>query len=172
MGTERIWYLRIFQNATLSADELVSLTRRFIGRYVVLGLLLFVVVWPAIVLLSVRPTGWVIYVTLWLALIDMALTFVTPALAFGTRSVLEAIGVGWTMLRETWPRCAWYVLAPPLAIGALARVLPRSSLNPLGSAIVGVCAYLAGLWFKGATAAFYLRRYPSGVNGAAFDRRP
>ena len=96
------------------------------------------------------------------------ITFVTPALAFFTASVNEALKVGWRMIRETWPACALYVFAPPLALEALARAWWVGPLGIIGSIVVGLLGGLVGLASKGATAAFFLRRYPSGDDGAAF----
>ena len=53
--------------------------------------------------------------------LDVALTFVTPALAFRTRRVGEAVSLGLRMIRSDWPSCAAYVLAPPLALEAFSR---------------------------------------------------
>src|SRR6266436_2100774 len=50
---------------------------------------------------------------------DFALTFVTPALAYTTRSAARGRGIGFAMIRQTWPRCAFYVLCPPLAVNIL-----------------------------------------------------
>ena len=49
---------------------------------------------------------------------DFALTFVTPALAYTTRSVVRAWDIGLAMIRQTWPRsgaatcCACWPASP------------------------------------------------------------
>lgn len=43
-------------------------------------------------------------------IVDIALTFVTPALAFSTDSTCQAIRIGLRTLRESWALDATYVL--------------------------------------------------------------
>src|SRR5439155_25886579 len=57
-------------------------------------------------------------------LLDFALTFVTPALAFSTRRAKEALAMGLRMIPSEWPRAALYVLVPPLAILLVAHLVP------------------------------------------------
>ncbi len=86
---------------------------------------------------------------------DFALTFVTPALAYTTRSAVRALRIGLAMIRQTWPRCAFYVLCPPLAVNILSVVYPVSI--PGARLVLDVVLALAWLLAKGAIAAFYLR---------------
>ena len=86
---------------------------------------------------------------------DFALTFVTPALAFTTRSVWKALGIGLRMIRQTWPRSGLYVLCPPLAVNFVNVVFPMHQIGLRLS--VAAVATLLGLIAKGATAAFYVR---------------
>src|SRR3989442_10207954 len=60
---------------------------------------------------------------------DFALTFVTPALAFTTRSAWRALGIGLAMIRQTWPRSALYVLCPPLALSVMNYIFPSGGLS-------------------------------------------
>jgi len=98
---------------------------------------------------------------------DFALTFVTPALAYTTRSASRAMGIGFAMIRQTWPRSALYVLCPPLALNLLHLIHPVSNsavqwaINPL--------LLFVSLLAKGAIAAFYLReRGTYSKDGAAY----
>jgi hypothetical protein len=103
--------------------------------------------------------------------IDLALTFATPALAFSTRTATEALRMGLRMLRDHWPRTAWYALMPPLAVVVLLRVAQAQETSRV-VVILSVFGALLNLWFKGATAAFYLRNVEVGNTGAAFLERP
>jgi hypothetical protein len=157
-GVERIWYLRALNAGTIA----------------VLGLIMFV---PLLILISALRSSVttspqrVFVLTVFIVGVDFALTFVTPALSFTTRKVRDGLKLGLRMIRMEWPRCALYVLAPPLAIQAIVGLRWIASLGVVGSyAISGVAAAL-GLAFKGATAAFFLRRYPCGDNGAAWEER-
>lgn len=185
VGTERVWYLRAYRGKAMRPGELWRLTRAFIFRYVVLGLLVFVpmiVAFQVAVLWLVRSalvghqsfpsvsTIRTMAIVMFLLNIplDVFLTFVTPALAYTTRSVRKALGIGWRMLRDEWPRSAGYALVPPLALLLSIQTLPESLLGRAGEFVLSGVGVLLNLWFKGATAAFYLRRYDAGDNGAAF----
>lgn len=180
MGAERIWYLRLFRGEKITARELWRMTWAFFGRFAVLGLL-FAIAWSPVLILGFRshandpdsaekifstPAMWAASALLTIA-IDFALTFVTPALAFSTRSVRGALRLGFRMLRQHWPRTAWYALVPPLAVVMMLRITEPTSVGVSGIA-VSTGSALLNLWFKGATAAFYLRRVPVGSDGAAF----
>jgi hypothetical protein len=173
-GVERIWYLRAFNGSTIAPYELARLWRAFFWRFALLGLVVFVPF--SIVIAAVRfdinsGSQRAIEFAVFIVAIDFALTFVTPALSFTTRRVGEGLRLGLRMIRTEWPRCALYVLAPPLAIQAVIGLRWIAPLGAVGSyAISGVAAVL-GLAFKGATAAFFLRRYPCGDDGAAWQER-
>jgi len=72
------------------------------------------------------------------------------------------------MLHDEWPRSAGYALVPPLALLVTIQTFPGSLLGTIGTLVVNAGVILIDLWVKGATAAFYLRRYHTGDNGAAF----
>lgn len=116
-----------------------------------------------------RKTDVVVVTTLITLLVDFTLTFVTQALAFSTRRVRTAFRIGLRMLRDQWPRSAWYATVPPLAVIILLRVFQPEALGEPAQTSLGVAATLLNVWFKGATAAFYLRQIPVGDDGAAFD---
>jgi len=97
---------------------------------------------------------------------DFALTFVTPALAFTTRSAWRAVGIGLAMIRQTWPRSALYVLCPPLALNLLSYICPVGVV--LRFILTSVFVFV-GLLAKGAIAGFYLRERGSySEDGAAY----
>lgn len=179
-GTERIWYLRIYRNEPISGGELLRFTRAFFGRFFRLALLA-AIVWSPFVFWAFGaavgdpdraegglsgPAEWVVPAVLTMV-VDFVLTFVTPALAFSTRQVGEALRLGVRMLRDHWPRTAWYALVPPLALVLLARVFDPSP-TVAGRLAISAATTLLYVWFKGATAAFYLRRVEVGRDGAAF----
>ncbi|MDQ4125144.1 MAG: hypothetical protein M3134_06040 [Actinomycetota bacterium] len=180
-GTERIWYLRIFRDEAISFRELWRMTWAFVARFVRLGLIA-AVAWSPVLVVAVRsfaddpenadfaletPGLWVGTIAA-TVVIDFALTFVTPALAFTTRSVRDALRIGFRMLRDHWPRTAWYAAIPPLAVVLMLRVTESSAFGLPGALALTAAGTLLNVWFKGATAAFYLRRVQVGSEGAAF----
>jgi len=180
-GTQRIWYLRAFRGKTMGPGEARRFTWAFLGPFFALGLLVGLVVGALSLVVGVvggmtgtdvgaRSTGFVVYLTIVIVLMDVFLTFVTPALAYSTDSATKAIGLGWRLLRQDWPRCAWYALMPPLALVLVTRSLPRSSLAVVPAAIIGTLAWMLNLCFKGATAAYYLRGHDVGDDGSAHLR--
>jgi hypothetical protein len=77
------------------------------------------------------------------------------------------------MLRGSWPKSAWYAVAPPLTILFISFDFIRRSAG-LATAVVisGLVVPLAHLWARSATALFYLRLVPDpGPDGAAFFSR-
>jgi hypothetical protein len=170
-GAERVWYLRAFEGAPFPARTARRLTLAFLGRYLVLGLVAFLPV--ALVATAVASTSGdtallVGVLTVGTLVVDVALTFVTPALAFSTRSVREALRRGIATIWESWPASAPYVLVPPLAVQVVARSLAgREGGWTLAAASVFLPVLMTSL-FRGATARFHLRRHPAGLDGAAF----
>ena len=166
-GVERLWYLREFRGERLRIRE----TPRFVGayfwRYAILGLMVAVPFGVALtVLFLLGSATWRVALPVVALAFDVALTFVTPALAYTTRRARVAVRLGLGMIKDEWPRCLWYVLAPPLAVAVLSQdEVARGS--DLGMALT-VTIPLVGLACKGAIAAFYLRRWPTGLDGAAF----
>ena len=103
---------------------------------------------------------------------DVALTFVTPALALSVRSCRESLRRGFRTLGETWPSCALYALTPGIAFVAISVWVPTPG-GVLGSALVAAAGGLLALWFKGAVVAFYLRLHPRVADsGAAYADEP
>jgi hypothetical protein len=97
--------------------------------------------------------------------LDLALTFVTSALVFTTRSARQALRIGLAMIRQTWPRSGLYLLCPPLALNMLNSIYPTEILvvNVVTTAGLGLLALLT----KGAIAAFYLRERSVSANAVA-----
>ena len=105
-----------------------------------------------------------------MAALDLALTFVTYALVFTTRSARQALRIGLAMIRQTWPRSGLYLLCPPLALNLLNSIYPTQILvvNVVTTAGLGLLALLA----KGAIAALYLRERPVSPDAVASIRAP
>jgi hypothetical protein len=104
-------------------------------------------------------------------LVDFALTFVTPALAYSTRRVREALRMGLRMIREQWPRSSAYVIVAPLAVQLMYRVVRPTQVRAALAVPVAVASGVIGLAFKGAIARFYLRHHDVGDDGSAFMSR-
>ena len=174
VGTQRIWIQRGFHGQTVGAGELVPLTASFVPRFIVLGI---VVTLPTVaffqlsIVLVHDPrsllTAWFVVPIVIAVVTDVALTFVAPALAFDTPRVRDAFRIGVRLLRDDWPRCAWYALIPPFALVLVARLVPRSALSATIGGLVAIAAHMLGLWFKGAIAGYYLRRRPVAGNESA-----
>ena len=171
VGTERIWYLRVFRRESITAGEAQDFTLAFFGRFVALGLIVVVASLPLVGIAVIARDAIDLAITsLYTVATDLALTFVTPALAFSTTRASEALQLGWRMLHQEWPRTAWYGLVPPLAVVVLSRLwAPEADFSV--RLVAGVLGISLNLLFKGATAAFYLRRVDVGRDGAAFLRR-
>jgi hypothetical protein len=171
-GTQRIWYLRAFRGKRMTRSDVVDYTLIFTWRFLKLGVLTGLALLPAILAFSFAETTlrFLALVAVSLA-IDALLTFVTPALSYSTRKVLQAIAIGVPMIVREWPTCRWYVLVPPLAMLVVAR---GSTVAVTGLTMTAVLltlgAVLIGLVFKGATAAYYLRRVRVPDEGAIAPR--
>jgi hypothetical protein len=99
------------------------------------------------------------------------MTFVTPALAFSTRQVSEALSIGWRTLWDGWPATAPYAVVAPLVLIGVGQVFSRT-LGAGGSIGLTLLGLLLALLFKGSTAAYYLREHDVGDDGAAFIGPP
>ncbi len=180
-GTQRVWYLRVFRGLGISPSEVWSFSWSFLGRYLMLGLLITVALVPLFLAnfwINGRRTAlggyWYAELVGTSVLFDLLLTFVTAELAFRTRSATQALHSGIRMIRRTWPAAAYYVLVPPLAIQVLVYQLAGIG----GTSLVGICvagaiAALISLLLKGAIAAFYLRQVPGiSDDGAVYLLHP
>jgi hypothetical protein len=168
-GAERVFFQLHLARRPVSLRHLLGLVEPFVVRFVVLGLL-FGLTLLTFLFVAVRILGTSVPLVGGVALIvgvDFLLTFVTPALAYSTRSVPSALSIGLTLIRQTWPRSALYVLCPPLALNVLNYVFPVGGV--IVHSIVTAAVVLTGLLAKGAVAAFYLRERGSySEDGAAY----
>jgi hypothetical protein len=171
-GTQRIWYLRAFHQESLPVGDIVPLTAKFFWRFARLGLLFAL---PGSVVIAVAgvlggTTGRIAACVAWSIAMDMALTFVTPALSYTTRFVRDAVPTGFRTVTRSWPTSACYVLTPGFVTAAAVWVLPESVLGATTGIAIGTVGAMLALVFKGAIAAFYLRRHGEPcVFGAAYD---
>jgi hypothetical protein len=101
--------------------------------------------------------------------VDVACTFVTPAIVFTSHRVRDALRIGLRVLRASWPSTAPYALIPPLAVVAFALY---SGLGPATSVPLVAASTLLNLIVKGATAAYYLRVVPTPWADGALAVRP
>lgn len=159
MGTERLVYLSAWIAEPLRPAQLWKAGWGYAGRFIALGLITMVpaaaVLVPVGVASGPESTAVLASRVTVAVIIDVALTFITPALAFSTRSVWRAIRIGLRTLRANWPLDATYVLVPPLLLVALSQTTTDSAT---GLALSAAWA-LTGLLAKGAIARFYLRQH-------------
>ena len=173
VGTQRIWYLRTWRGKGMAASEVFTFTGKFLWRFVWLGLIVVGLMIPFTIfafVLARSTTSPAVVMSVLAVAVDFILTFVTPALAFSTARAGDAMGIGVRTLRETWPRCAWYALVPPLAIAAAGSLLPDSVLSTSARVTYLAATALVALLFKGAAAAFYLRHHEVGDDGSVHMR--
>jgi hypothetical protein len=177
-GAQRVFFQRHREGKPVTLRHLLRLVIPFAGRFIALGFLCGIVV-AVLMFAAAFAFGWselqagetpawlpvtfgVVFVGM-----DFALTFVTPALAYTTHSAVRALGIGFGMIRQTWPRCALYVLCPPLALSIMSWVFPVSIL--VAQLALTAVLVVVSLLAKGAIAAFYLRERGSySDNGAAY----
>jgi hypothetical protein len=166
-GTQRVWFARLYGGDSLNWRDLWPVTRSFIGRFVALGVAVAIVSTPVYVALPLVLLGSGMSLRAAIAvfigyglLLDVALTFVVPALALTTASVRVAGRVGLRMIRQTWPRCAWYAFTPGLTLAVLAQTFRPASSPPATTLVTIAATSTVALWFKGAIVAFYLRQNP------------
>jgi hypothetical protein len=164
LGTQRVWFERALHGEQLSWREVASTTKSLVRPFFVLALLVGLVLTP-FVLLARTAHGHVdaIGAIQLLAagfVLDVGLTFVVPTLALTTRSLREALRIGLSMIKNTWPTSAWYIFVPVLTIGILANATEVGSFRPDVALHIVIIASIAilGLLFKGAIVAFYLRQ--------------
>jgi len=187
-GTQRIWYLRQYRGETFARGEIWSLTGAFFGRYVRLGLFctvpLAAVAIPLAVIFAARhpnggttaqaqnvPWGFTLLLFGWIVVIDVALTFVVPMLAFATDSAKDALRGGLKMLRETWPASLWYALAPGIAISFSSLLVSTHALHGWGRPVLWIPSAMVAFALRGAVVPFYLRRHPEvGSDGSVGEK--
>ena len=170
VGTERIWYLRAFRGHEISPGEVWKFTWAFFGRYLRVGFLVFIPFIPILVTGYRDPSLFLLLCTLFAVPVDIALTFVTPTLAYSTNRVKVALRLGLRMVRSEWPRSAWYVLFPPLAMLSIARVFSASELGTPATLVLTVASTLLYLAFKGGHRRLLSSPAPCGRKRSGFHR--
>jgi hypothetical protein len=170
-GAERLFFLRQHEGKAVALGDLIRATPRFIGRFARLGFLFTMGLAPFTLVTgyflgrhaagtghasSAGPSHWPL--TIGVVGMDILLTFVTSALVFTTPSARQALRIGVSMIRQTWPRSGLYVICPALALNMLNSIYP-TQIQLVKVATTAGLAVLA-LLAKGATAAFYLRERP------------
>src|SRR5438132_1252850 len=170
LGAERVFFQRHLEGKPVSLPHLLRLVKAFVGRFFVLGVFFGVIVLTFFFALAgvlgidiahlpdtgaQFPLSFQVSFAALAIVMDLALTFVTPALAYTTRSVVRAWDIGLAMIRQTWPRSALYVLCPPLALSLLNYIFPVGgrALPLMLTSVVTLVALLA----KRAIAALHLR---------------
>ena len=168
-GTVRVWFVRVWQGDAMSLGEVWTLSWRFLGRMLVLGLLVAIPYAAVLGILyaAVNPAGFSAVTTLGIAggistfLLDVALTFVVPAIVFTSRSAPDACRIGLRMLKEHRRHALAYLLTPPLALAVVSRLIVRATPGGAIYLIEQVLIALLDVVFKGAITAYYLRHAPS-----------
>jgi hypothetical protein len=164
IGTQLIWYQRIFDGQHVRTPELIPLTWSFIARYFrlfsLLLLAILIVVIPFALLErpgfeSLRSTRGRVGLVVFFSLAQVVGTFILPALAFSTSEVRKAIPIGVRMLVTGWPGNWMYVVVPAALGGAIAGI--SWLVPPLGQAGFGIIGGLVFLACTGAIARYYLR---------------
>ena len=168
LGVERMFFLRRREREAVTLRELLASLPFFIGRFFRLGLLMAIVWAPLILVVNhyaghdpaaphgSRSVARMIQLMTVIVPLDVVLTFVPSALVYTTRSARQALRIGLSMIRQTWPRSGLYILCPPLALNMLNTIYP-TDIPAVGVVTTAALALLA-LLAKGATAAFYLRQ--------------
>jgi hypothetical protein len=173
-GVERMFFLYRREGRRVPLRELLAAAPTFMGRFLRLGFLAGIVVVPLAFLMAAvgwkansasHPAAATLTAAAIIVSLDVALTFVTPALVFTTRSVREALRIGLTMIRRTWPSSGLYLLCPPLALTLLNTIYPTHI--PVVRAATAAALALLALLAKGATAAYYLRARSVSEDAAA-----
>ena len=108
VGTQRIWYLRAFRGDQFDTTEIWPLSWAFFLRYAALAIVTLVHFLPVLVVAHIaHGAARILIIAAGAVALDVALTFVTPALAYSTAELGEAWRIGRSMIREGWPVTAW-----------------------------------------------------------------
>lgn len=181
-GTARVWYARRFAGDAdgdrVTPGEVWTLSWRFFGRFLRLGLLFAALTAPFVIVVSVIAISQDDRLVLLLGsaaiafVADVVLTFATPGLALYNDRAVKAFTGGLKILRTAWPECALYALVPPLALLIVAQGNPQALGRPLSAALALVSPLLT-LLFAGAAVSFVTRRWPPmGRDGSLAGARP
>lgn len=160
-GGERWWYATMANGGSPRAGDLWRMSWRYFWRFVRLGLLVVLLSLPVVVpiLLAGRHSTGTRSLALgaYVFVLDIALTFVTPAMALSTDSAWQALKQGIVALDRRWPRDALYAVVPPMALTIVVRVAPNVFGSRAVTALAGVAAQLLTMLFAGAVTLFYIR---------------
>jgi hypothetical protein len=163
IGTQLVWYQRVFEGKRLEQEEVIPLTWSFIARYLLL--ICLAVIPPAAVLVPVAiathslailqtPPGRTGLAAYYLIALAIA-TFILPAQAYSSRRLSKGIPIGLQMLKHGWPGNWAYVFVPAV-VGAAYEGL-YGSVPPIARGVLTVVDTLVALAFAGAIARYYLR---------------
>ena len=170
VGAERWWYAHVSRDEVPAAGTLWRIAWAYFGRFFLLTLLAGLISAPLLLpfALSVRhdQTRLSLVFLVWGIALDIAFTFVTPALTFSTHSPWQAIKIGVRTLDQLGPRDMLYALVPPLAITIVARATPELFGTRVITAAAGALAQMLTVLFAGATTLLYIRE----VDPAGPDR--
>jgi len=159
-GAERWWYAQVASGAVPSSRWLWRISWSYFWRFVRLGLVTVVLALalvPFLIAARHSTTRTSIAVDVWAFALDVAFTFVTPALAFSTDSAWSAVKIGVGTLNRLWPRDWVYAVIPPMALTILTRFVPHAFGPRWATAIAGAAAQLLTVLFAGATTLLYIR---------------
>ena len=152
-GSERLVYARSWGGDPISPGEAARAAWGYVGRFLRLGLVIFIPFAIASLVLSL-VAGDVVGPSLVIFVLFVVLTFAGPALVYDEDRATAALRFGWRLLRRQGRRAVWYAVVPPLVLAVLYRVAALE--NPVGWATYTVNGVVA-LAFKGAIASAYLR---------------
>lgn len=170
-GAQRVWLFRLFRGRALSVSDAYTLSKGYFRRFFLLGVRMALVISPFLIAITAigsasRSTisNKAVLITVIAGagglVVDMLFTFVVPELTFQTSSAKEAWLGGTSLLRQTWPQSAWYVLTPGVALFAAANAFGGTHRMIWAAAIESGVASTLALLFRGAILAYYLRLRP------------
>jgi len=161
VGAERWWYAHVSRGEVPAKKTLWRMAWLYFWQFFRLGLLVMLITSPLVLpfALNVRhdQTRLSLVFLVWSLALDIALTFVTPALVFSTHSAWQAMKIGVRTLDRLWPRDMLYALVPPLAVTIVARATPGLFGSRAVTALAGAVAQLLTVLFAGATTLLYIR---------------
>lgn len=160
-GAERWWYASLAAGNAPRPADLWRVSWSYFWRFLRLGLLVVLLSLPVVlpILLATRDStnARSIALAAYFFVLDIALTFVTPAMALSTDSAWQALKLGVVALDRLWPQDALYAVVPPMAFTIVARAAPTVFGSRALTALAGVAAQLLTMLFAGAVTLLYVR---------------
>jgi hypothetical protein len=131
-GVEREWCLRAFQDQRLDLEEAFRLSLSFFWPFARLGLLASVALVPVfgvafVFVLREQRVAALVALVVGRVILDVVLTFVTSALAYGTPKARVAIRTGVRMIFDEWPGVGPYAFVPGIALVLVSGSIPSVS---------------------------------------------